>query len=192
MTGDLWLAKWTGMITDQTPVSAILELGCGTGRDTRYLAEQGFTDITATDLSREALAECATKVPSAHLICHDLREPLPFSDNRFNVVIASLCLHYFAWDTTEDILRGIHRCLVPGGFLLCRLNSTRDVHYGAEGHQEIARHYYEVNGKPKRFFDRQDIDALFGTGWIRLSTVEMSIDRYEMPKVVWEVVVRKG
>jgi hypothetical protein len=82
----------------------------------------------------------------------------------------------------------------PGGILLCRLNSTGDVHHGALGHREIEPHYYEVAGRyssRKRFFDRAAIDALFGPQWERLSVEERTIHRYRAPKVAWEMVLRK-
>ncbi|HYD61306.1 MAG TPA: class I SAM-dependent methyltransferase [Noviherbaspirillum sp.] len=191
MNDDLWLDNWKTLITQRSASPAILELGCGSGRDTRWLAAHGFADITATEIATEALAECARAVPSAHLICHDLREPLPFTDGRFDVVLASLCLHYFAWDKTVDIVDEIRRCLAPDGLLLCRMNSTKDVNYGAVGHWEIAPNYYEVDGWPKRFFDAPSVDALFGAGWEQISKRELTIDRYEKPKVVWEVVLRR-
>ena len=191
MVDELWLDNRKRLLTERSPSPAILELGCGSGRDTRWLIREGFTDITATELSRDALAECACAAPSAHLVCHDLREPLPFAEERFDVVIASLCLHYFGWDKTVDIVRGIRHCLAPGGLMLCRVNSTKDVNYGAAGHRAIAHHYYDVLGSPKRFFDRSEIDELFGVGWEQVSAIEMEIDRYEKPKVVWEVVLRK-
>jgi SAM-dependent methyltransferase len=191
MNDDLWLDNWKELIKGRSPSPAILELGCGSGRDTRRLAAHGLPDITATEISAEALAECARAVPSAHLIRHDLRQPLPFAEGRFDVVLASLCLHYFTWDTTAGIVNEIRRCLAPGGLLLCRVNSTKDVNYGAVGHREVAPDFYEVDGQLKRFFDAASVDALFGTEWERLSKREMSIDRYEKPKVVWEVVLRK-
>ena len=177
-------------MTSRSPDPAILELGCSSGRDTSVLVRHGFRRITATDLSRDALAACARAVPEATLVCHDLREPLPFADACFDVVVASLCLHYFAWDKTQEIVHEIRRCLVPGGLLLCRLNSTKDVNYGAAGHREIAHHYYDVDGRPKRFFDVQEVEALFGENWERISVEEMTIDRYDMPKTVWEVIAR--
>lgn len=191
MRDEQWIGRWKSLMAQQSPSPAILELGCGNGLDTRWLASQGFSDITATDLSAEALKECARAMPSARLLCHDLREPLPFAAGRFDIVIASLCLHYFAWDKTQEIVREIRRCLAPGGLMLCRLNSTRDVHHGAVGHPKIAHHFFDVHGNSKRFFDGGEVEALFAEGWVRLSTEEMTIDRYEMPKKVWEVVVRK-
>jgi SAM-dependent methyltransferase len=192
MNDDIWLERWTRLMTSRFTNPAILELGCGSGRDTAVLVQQGFRRITATDLSPEALAECARAVPDTRLVCHDLRQPFPFADAGFDVIVASLCLHYFEWQQTVEILRGIHRCLVPGGLLLCRLNSTKDVNHGAVGHQKITHHYYEVDGSPKRFFDADDVDSLFGAEWERISIEEMTIDRYEKPKTVWEIIIRKS
>ena len=68
------------------------------------------------------------------------------------------------------------------------MNSTRDRHYGANGRPRIEENYYLVKGRPKRFFDQSDVVRLF-TGWRTLLLEERTIDRYERPKVVWEVAV---
>lgn len=191
MVDERWLDRWKTLMAERSPSPAILELGCGSGLDTRWLVREGLGDITALDMSSTALAECRRAVPSARLVCHDLREPLPFSDAQFDVVLASLCLHYFTWDKTQAIVSEIRRCLSMEGVMLCRLNSTRDVHHGAVGYPEIAPHYFDVEGSPKRFFDEADVVRLFDAGWERLSLREATIDRYEKPKTVWEVVLRK-
>jgi hypothetical protein len=74
---------------------------------------------------------------------------------------------------------------------LCRLNSTGDVNHGAVGYPEISPHYYQVKERRKRFFDRPAVDALFGPEWRRLSVKEHTIQRFQKPKVVWEVVLEK-
>lgn len=191
MPTDLWLEKWIGLMTSHTLNPAILELGCGSGRDTAFLAQHGFTRLTVTDLSAEFLANCQRNVPAAQAIRHDLRQPLPFADGSFDVVIASLCLHYFDWKTTQAIMQEIGRCLVDDGLLLCRVNSTKDVNFGAVGHPEIEPHFYAVDGRTKRFFSEEDVAALFNPGWTRLATEEKEIDRYELRKVVWEIAAKK-
>ncbi len=81
--------------------------------------------------------------------------------------------------------------LRPDGILLCRLNSTNDHHFGASGHPPIAENYYLVDGEPKRFFDRVAVDRLFASGWSTLGVEEKTIDRYDHPKAVWEVVLER-
>jgi hypothetical protein len=49
-----------------------------------------------------------------------------------------------------------------------------------------------VDGFPKRFFDRESVDLLFAHGWERISTEELSIARYDKPKIVWEVILRQA
>jgi len=78
------------------------------------------------------------------------------------------------------------------GLLLCRLNSTNDVHYGARGHDEIEPDYYSVDGQPKRFFDRATVDALFAEGWNLCDVEERTVMRYTYPKVLWEIVATKA
>jgi hypothetical protein len=107
------------------------------------------------------------------------------------VVVASLSLHYFPWPETEALVERIRQLLVPSGILLCRLNSTNDHHFGASGHPRIDDDYYLVDGAPKRFFDRAAVDRLFSPGWRMLSVEERTIDRYDLPKSAWEVVLEK-
>ena len=186
MTDD-WLERWLALLT---PEHEVLELGCGSGRDTKYLANRGF-QVVAVDVAEDALETCARNVPKARTLRHDIAQPLPFADKSYPVIIASLCLHYFSWQQTLKILSEIKRCLEPDGWLLARFNSTHDVHFGAVGFREIEPDFYLVRGKSKRFFDRKALWELLSEGWEIRSLEEMTIARYEKPKVVWEVVAHK-
>ena len=191
---DPWLDRWLPLLRDAAATRPVLELGCDTGIDTAWLLDHGFA-VTATDIASGALAACARRAPGAQLLVHDLREPMPFADGQFGAALASLCLHYFPWQVTQDAVAEILRCLTPGGVLLCRLNSTRDVFHGATGFEAIEPNYYRVNGRygeNKRFFDRPAVDALFGHAWQVLGVEEHTIHRYDQPKVVWEVILRKA
>jgi SAM-dependent methyltransferase len=190
---DPWLERWLPAMRAAARDARVLELGCDAGRDTAYLVRNGFK-VVATDLSEEALQSCARAVPEARFVLHDLRAPLPFADGELGVIIASLCLHYFGWAQTVDMVNGIARCLAPGGLLLCRLNSTRDVNFGAQGHEMIEPDFYAVEqrfGNSKRFFDARSVAALFSSGWQVVANQEMTVERYELPKIAWETVLRK-
>ncbi len=185
---DPWLERWRDLLTSATGMP-VLDLGCGTGRDSRYLAELGC-DVVAADFSEQALRLCREAAPRARHCRVDIREPLPFDSGHFQVVVASLCLHYFPWDVTQRIVGQIHRCLWAGGFLLARLNSTRDVNYGATGHPQVEPGLFLVDGELKRFFDRPAVERLFAVGWAVRAIEERTIVR-QANKVLWEVVLEK-
>ena len=71
--------------------------------------------------------------------------------------------------------------------LLCRVNSSRDHHYGASGHPAIEPGYFRVDGEPKRFVDRAAVVALFADGWTVRHLEEHTVHRYARPKVLWEI-----
>jgi SAM-dependent methyltransferase len=188
---DDWLDPWLRLVALRAAGHPILELGCGSGRDTAVLADAGHL-VVALDLSPDKIAAARAHAPSAEFHCQDMRAPFPASAAEAQVVVASLSLHYFGWRETVELVARIHSILGPAGLLLCRLNSTNDLHYGAAGHPEIERDYYLVEGRPKRFFDRAAVESLFAAGWQVLGMEEQTIHRYARPKVVWEIVAEKA
>lgn len=66
------------------------------------------------------------RVPSASIERRGVRDPLPQDATDLGVALASLSLHYFAWEETVSIVDRVRLALRPGGVLLCRLNSTAD------------------------------------------------------------------
>jgi len=189
MQHDPWLSRWLPLIAERAMPDSVLEIGCGTGEDTETLALAGLS-VVALDVSEQAVAEARARAPGAAIFCQSVFDPFPLS-GRTGAIIASLSLHYFPWAETKALVARMHEALRPKGILVSRLNSTEDHNYGASGHPEIEKHYYLVDGKPKRFFDREAVDALFGTGWTQLSVVHAYTAKYERPKALWEVVVER-
>jgi len=181
-----WLERWQEILNEKHEGKAILELGCGCGHDSTYLARLGY-NVTATDFSEEALKICHQLAPSVTHLQVDVRQPLPFPNNSFYFVVASLSLHYFSWQQTKAIEKEIRRCLKNKGVFFVRLNSTNDTNYGAVGHKEIEPNFYLVNGIQKRFFDRDSIDTLFNEAWQFLGIEEMIVGK----KVLWEIILKK-
>jgi SAM-dependent methyltransferase len=183
---DTWLERHTGQLT-QTPR---LELGCGEGRDSQWLFSHGV-DVIAADLAADALKAHATRLPNVPRVRLDLGLPLPFAPGTFGTVIASLSLHYFSRANTARVFDAIRACLRGGGILLLRVNSTRDVYFGARGHAEIEPNFYRVRTRTKRFFEAADIEQLAATGWALDLLEAATIDRYDRPKHVWTAVLRR-
>lgn len=188
MHADPWLTRWLTQVRAQAAGAPILELGCGSGDDTAVLAAAGF-EVVAVELDPEAAERARRRAPGARIFCQDLREPFPPAAAAFGVVVASLSLHYFAWDETVALVARIRAALRPGGLLLCRLNSTEDKHFGATGHPPLAPDYYLVDGAPKRFFDGAAVDRLFAHGWRVLGKEHLVTHKYRLPKTLWEVVL---
>jgi SAM-dependent methyltransferase len=195
---DPWLERWLALIAERAGTDPVLELGCGTGPDSAVLAGAGLR-VVGIELSSESVAAARARVPyGAEFHCGDFRDvpfPLPEGDanGSVGVVIASLSLHYFAWDQTLALARRIHDVLRPDGVLLCRLNSVNDFHHGASGPpQEGKDSFYPVDGVPKRFFDRAAVERLFADGWRMLHLEELTVHRYEQPKVLWEAVLERN
>jgi malonyl-CoA O-methyltransferase len=74
---------------------AVLDLGCGTGRHALWLASAGAV-VTAIDFSEGMLAEARRKpgAEAVHFLVHDLHQPLPFADARFDLVVSGLVLEH--------------------------------------------------------------------------------------------------
>jgi SAM-dependent methyltransferase len=184
---DPWLERWQG----ELPVgSRVLDLGCGNGDDTRFLRAAGLR-VTAADFSFQALRLVQKEQGPLELVQLDLRQGIPLARGSLDGVVANLCLHYFSWPLTLDLLAQIHGLLRPGGLLLARFNSTHDANFGAEQNAPIEAHVFRVRGMLRRYFDEADLHTLFGAPWRLISLEEKTIARYQSPKVLWEAAVRK-
>ena len=92
----------------------VLELGCGTGRHTAWLAEAGAR-VTAVDFSAGMLERARERVPvgDVRFIAHDLHDPLPFGDASFDAVLSGLVLEHLR--DLDGFFAEAHRVLRPAG-----------------------------------------------------------------------------
>ena len=144
-----WLAAHHDLLR---PGLRVLDLGCGWGNDAGELRKLGL-NVIGMDRSRENLEQARRAAPDVPLVQADMAQGLPFRSAAFDLVVASLSLHYFPWETTRRIARGVADVLRPEGRLLCRVNRVGDVNFdygvGVEREPEL----FEVTpGHLKRFF----------------------------------------
>lgn len=112
-------------VLELPPGSRVLDLACGQGRFSRYLAEKGF-EVTGIDLSERSI-EYAKAFESDHLsfFRHDMREP--FRNNYFDCIFNFFTsFGYFKTpEEDEKIVKNVARGLKPNGlFVLDFFNSA--------------------------------------------------------------------
>ena len=105
----------------------ILDLGCGTGRHSLFLAKQGF-QVYATDMSLTALKIAGEKAAALglrniHFQQHDMRD-IPFSGGFFDAVICTWSLHHGTLAQIQKTIGEVHRVLVLGGMFVTDIPSV--------------------------------------------------------------------
>jgi ubiquinone/menaquinone biosynthesis C-methylase UbiE len=105
--------------------AAIVEIGCGTGKNTAFLAQIG-DKVTALDFSAGMLVRAREKVQPANVtfVETDLTTPWPVEDRSSDLVVCNLVLEHIA--DLNFIFAQAARVLGPGGrFFVCELHPFR-------------------------------------------------------------------
>jgi ubiquinone/menaquinone biosynthesis C-methylase UbiE len=113
--------------------SDVLELGCGTGKNTIWLAERAHS-VIGLDLSEGMLARARARVPATHVrfVQHDVRAQWPVPDASVDVVVGNLVLEHVA--ELAPVYAEAARVLRLGGQLwLCELHPERQ-RTGSQAH----------------------------------------------------------
>ena len=146
-------------------------------------------DIISCDRSEDALRNIRKCYPSVTVYDCDLREPLPFGDTIADVIIASLCLHYFADSDMRYALSEIRRVIKPDGMLLCRLNSENGRHRGVPDEVEIEPGIYMTKEGLKRFFTEDVITSVF-SDWTITHLEEYRTEKFSRNMCLFEIAVK--
>ena len=186
-TYDDWLNKYTKLFRKDFK---FVELGCGRAYCSNYLISEGFSDVIATDFSSEVLKMVQKENKDLQTMLFDMTGGLPFGDNSVDVVIADLCLHYFDSEMTKYIIKEISRVLKKDGYLLVRVNSTKEVQK-KNNLEKIEHNFYFEGNIYKRYFDEEDCYYYFKDFKVYYLQ-ESAMDRYDNPKVLWELCLRKN
>jgi len=89
-----------------------LDLGCGTGRHSVWLASAGAT-VTGIDFSEGMLEAARRKAGAVRFLAHDLHQRLPLADGVFDRVVSGLVLEHLR--ELDAFFAEARRVLRPGG-----------------------------------------------------------------------------
>lgn len=105
----------------------VLELGCGTGKNTGWLASRA-RHVIAMDFSLGMIARAHERVGSANVrfVKHDVCDPWPVESDAVDLVVANLILEHV--HDLEPVFFEANRVLRPGGQLfVCELHPYRQL-----------------------------------------------------------------
>ena len=121
-------------VVRETPLGVagarVLELGCGTGKNSEWLATQA-AELVALDFSAGMLAVARRRVasPTARFLEHDITRAWPVDDGAVDVVVGNLVLEHVR--DLAPIYAEAARVLAPAGRLfLCELHPYRQLRGG--------------------------------------------------------------
>jgi SAM-dependent methyltransferase len=127
-------------------LTRLLEVGAGTGRDSRFFADEGCV-VTCIDLSREMVRLCRAKGLNAHVM--DVAD-MSFADESFDAVYSFNSLLHLPKNEIPSVLLEIRRVLAPGGLF----------YFGTWGGFEHEGIHEEDDHDPHRFFSFHDDEQL--------------------------------
>ena len=104
---------------------SVLELGCGTGKNTALLAEIGER-ICAIDFSPSMIGKARDKLrlDNVSFEVADITKPWPCESESYDLIVCNLVLEHIR-DLSLIFAEAFRVLVAPGRFFLCELHPTR-------------------------------------------------------------------
>lgn len=117
------------------PAARALDLGCGNGRNSIFLASLGM-QVTALDFCPKAVALALERVEEAglsgsvDLVNQNLLDGIPGGDESYDLVVDAYSLCHFTRDEDQRrVVNEVARVLKPGGYFIKIHVDSSDVYY---------------------------------------------------------------
>lgn len=161
----------------------ILEIGCGTGKNTTYLAEIG-RNIHALDFSAGMIEKAQAKVRADHVRFEtaDLTKRWICEDGKYDLIVCCLVLEHI--QDLGHIFAEAARVLVPGGiFLIHELHPFKQ-YLGAQARFERADKTIEVTAYTHHISEFTNTASNHGLKLIRLNEYWHTEDVNKPPRLL--------
>lgn len=151
----------------------ILDLGCGNGGQSIYLAQMGY-EVYGIDVSDEAIKLARDYASREQLDVTFLTqgcEQLSFEPDFFDAVICHGVLDHVPMETAIDSVQEIQRVLRPGGLFLVSLASVRSSLFGeglSAGQNTYVLEHGPEEGQIQHYFNEEEIRTLLPEAQFRL------------------------
>ena len=95
---------------------AVLEIGCGTGKNTEWLMTKA-SRMSCVDFSDKMLAKAKEKInsPDVQFIQADIKADWTFGENAYDLTVFSLVLEHI--EQLDFIFEKVAKALQPGGYV---------------------------------------------------------------------------
>lgn len=140
--------------TGSIKVGNALDLCCGAGTNTVYLAQHGFS-VAGIDISATALKIAQANSVKAKVVIGFVRgsfADLSFADGMFDFILDIGCFHHVKVEDRSRFISGVYRVLKPNGQYMLTCFSDR-------------------NGSAWNHFSRQQVIDLF-SGFFKLQSLQ--------------------
>lgn len=133
---------------------AVLDAGCGIGRNVHVIRKAGFDDITCVDFSWEMLQKCAAANPRVKTLRADLADLSAFDDGQFEMAfVMYVFIHIVDDETLKKVIAELER--VTRGPLI--IGQVMDPENKANHRECRVREFFEMHG----FFKKKKLDHFY-------------------------------
>ena len=150
---DWWQEGTNKFISYLKSGSAVLDVGCGGGNKSKYLADRGL-DVLGIDFSENMVTIASREVLNARFQVLDINDIGTLGENFDGIFMQAVLLH-IPKAKVEDILRKVVKKLNPGGYLYIAVKEKIE-----GGVDEEVKKDDDYGYEYERFFSYFSIDEL--------------------------------
>lgn len=181
---DMWIDNYKEYFNKK---GKCLELGCGIGQYSKRLMEYGW-NVKSTDISDIALNE--VKKFNENIEKIDMKKPLPYNSNEFDLVFSSLAIHYFSNEETQSLINEINRVLKKDGLFIGSVNGLEGYDVIKNTAIKLEENYYLNKNKYIHLFDEKELTKYLKKFDI-IKIEKRKITRFNHEKSYWIFIAKK-